>query len=298
MDRPPWGAVGARCGAGEGPKTNFIMYTSTPDEQLRADEALALRLQREIAVEMLAGGANARLGRGRGASSQRPRAPLGPEGTLNGPPNDDHEPESTAPLISPEARNASRRPPLPQPQPQGRGAGNLQGQGREVRMNVFRDLQHQHRGAAWCLILVYVPQIIAAVIVLTLHWDDSRVCDHITRVKWRVWAVGAVVRWILYLPTVFLLSLNVLRPDSNGARYLTNFRGILDAIGMIWFLLGNMWLFGEDQGGDGDHSECTNPARSPVYLLCLSMLIINYLHICLPVSQSPCAASVGPLALS
>lgn len=37
-----------------------------------------------------------------------------------------------------------------------------------------------------------------------------------------------------------------------------------------------MWLFGDDDSG------CENPTRSPIYILCISMLIINYIQICLP----------------
>lgn len=37
-----------------------------------------------------------------------------------------------------------------------------------------------------------------------------------------------------------------------------------------------MWLFGDDD------NSCSHPGHSPVYNLCLSMLIINYVQICLP----------------
>jgi hypothetical protein len=43
--------------------------------------------------------------------------------------------------------------------------------------------------------------------------------------------------------------------------------------GLIWFVVGNMWLFGDDE------NSCKHPERSPVYSLCISMLIINYIQV-------------------
>jgi E3 ubiquitin-protein ligase RNF38/44 len=56
----------------------------------------------------------------------------------------------------------------------------------------------------------------------------------------------------------------------------TNIRNIIDALGLIWFVVGNMWLFGDDD------NSCRHPEKSPIYGLCISMLIINYIQICLP----------------
>lgn len=57
---------------------------------------------------------------------------------------------------------------------------------------------------------------------------------------------------------------------------LINLRNTIDVFGLIWFVVGNMWLFGDD------NNSCRHPEKSPIYDLCLSMLIINYIHICLP----------------
>jgi hypothetical protein len=64
------------------------------------------------------------------------------------------------------------------------------------------------------------------------------------------------------------------RPDYQARA--VNIRNSLEAFGLIWFVVGNMWLFGDDD------NSCRNPQHSPVYNLCLAMLIINYIQICLP----------------
>ena len=37
-----------------------------------------------------------------------------------------------------------------------------------------------------------------------------------------------------------------------------------------------MWLFGDDD------NSCRNPTHSPIYNLCVSMIVLNYIQICLP----------------
>ena len=54
-------------------------------------------------------------------------------------------------------------------------------------------------------------------------------------------------------------------------------RNIIDAMGLVWFIIGNLWLFGDDED-----TLCEHPKNSPIYQLCVSMVIINYLQICLP----------------
>jgi E3 ubiquitin-protein ligase RNF38/44 len=62
----------------------------------------------------------------------------------------------------------------------------------------------------------------------------------------------------------------------NESALVTNLKNMIDAFGLIWFITGNMWLFADDDLG------CRHPERSPVYKLCMSLLIINYIQICLP----------------
>ena len=61
-------------------------------------------------------------------------------------------------------------------------------------------------------------------------------------------------------------------------KLLQSTRTFVEAAGLVWFLVGNMWLFGDDS----DTGVCKHAARSPIYVLCLSMVIISYIQICLP----------------
>ena len=153
-------------------------------------------------------------------------------------------------------------------------------------------------------------QIIAAVCVLVVHWNDDKVCDPVHRLKWRVWATVGAARLLLHLVSIFGLvkgERSGLPRDSPIMKLFQSTRNFVEAYvlpvlpdpatdrsftrgarlarpnraGLVWFLVGNMWLFGDD-----DSNLCKHAARSPIYVLCLSMVLINYIQICLPVSYS------------
>jgi hypothetical protein len=50
-----------------------------------------------------------------------------------------------------------------------------------------------------CLIFsVNTPQIIAAMVVLSMHWNDPDVCDHSHTEQWKWWAALAALRMFAY----------------------------------------------------------------------------------------------------
>lgn len=57
---------------------------------------------------------------------------------------------------------------------------------------------------------------------------------------------------------------------------MKSIRNTIDVFGLIWFVVGNMWLFGDDD------VICHHPERSPIYNLCVSLLVLNYVQICFP----------------
>jgi hypothetical protein len=136
-----------------------------------------------------------------------------------------------------------------------------------------------NRATVFAIIAVNFPQILAAAIVLSLHWRDPiQVCDTAHETKWRVWATFAAARMAVYSMVVLLMYIFKIFLD-NRPRLLVqinSFRNMIDALGLIWFVVGNMWLFGDDD------NSCKHPEKSPIYGLCMSMLIINYIQICLP----------------
>jgi len=134
--------------------------------------------------------------------------------------------------------------------------------------------------ATICIIFIFhAPQILATAILLAQNWSDSSVCDEDHRKKWRLWSLLSAIRMFLYTLIVIMMYLYRTYLESHAIALVraTNFRNIVDALGLIWFVIGNMWLF-----GDESTSNCSNPTRSPVYQLCVAMLVLNYIQICLP----------------
>eukprot|EP01031_Cornospumella_fuschlensis_P037631 gene37631-45715_t len=93
-----------------------------------------------------------------------------------------------------------------------------------------------------------IPQIIAGIIVLYLYWDIDRTCDSEHNYR------------------------NYLQEHPERYQKLVSLRNTIEAFALIWFVVGNMWLFGEDD------DSCTHPHNSHIYNLCFSYLIIMYLQ--------------------
>mmetsp|Transcript_28105 Transcript_28105/g.26961 ORF Transcript_28105/g.26961 Transcript_28105/m.26961 type:complete len:382 (+) Transcript_28105:185-1330(+) len=134
------------------------------------------------------------------------------------------------------------------------------------------------RATVCAILTVNTPQIIAAIIVLSMHWDDPNVCDKDHTIRWKYWAAMSAFRMFWYSLIVFINHFlkSWLEARPNEQAIMINIKNLVDAFGLIWFIVGNMWLFGDDELG------CRHPERSPVYNLCVAMLIINYIQICLP----------------
>lgn len=134
------------------------------------------------------------------------------------------------------------------------------------------------RGTLSLVLITNIPQIVATIIVLALHWDDNVVCDAPHRTRWRTWAVLTAFR--MAASTAVAIYMHTFKEwlDANPVQLskANSFKNSADAFALIWFIVGNMWLFGDDD------QSCTNPMQSPVYNLCLSMLVIVYVQICAP----------------
>lgn len=143
------------------------------------------------------------------------------------------------------------------------------------------------RATIIALLVVNTPQIVATIIILSYHWNDTDVCTQEVRNKWNWWSLISAFRMLVY--TVVVVVMHFCRPwiETNGHMLqATNVRNIVDAAGLVWFLVGNVWLFG-DSG-----VSCSNPNTSAVYNLCLTMLIVNYVQICLPCIIALCMIPV------
>lgn len=76
---------------------------------------------------------------------------------------------------------------------------------RNVRFNIMDDGvrgMNLSRLGLLLLMMVNLPLIAAGIVVLTLHWGDTDVCDSRHREKWRWWALLSVVRMVLITPVI------------------------------------------------------------------------------------------------
>ena len=141
-------------------------------------------------------------------------------------------------------------------------------------------LQMTHSIQLYSMLFCYVPQIIAALIILPLKWNEGTYCGE-RSVRWRVWALMSAMRMLLYCSIVIYIRAHterLRRHDLAQLEKLISSRKIVDALGIIWFVVGNIWLFAADENG----STCFHPTRDPVYILSVTMLIVSYVQLLFP----------------
>ena len=54
------------------------------------------------------------------------------------------------------------------------------------------------RGNVIAVLIVNLPQILASIIVLSIHWWDKPVCDEAHEMKWKIWGSISAIRMALY----------------------------------------------------------------------------------------------------
>ena len=96
-------------------------------------------------------------------------------------------------------------------------------------------------------VVVSVPQIIAAAVILPLEpYTGGSVCSGADHARWRWWAAISAVR--MCFATVVVLKRRRLELASDMPRRarlaritsLNTMRNALDAVNLIWFVIGNM----------------------------------------------------------
>ena len=141
------------------------------------------------------------------------------------------------------------------------------------------------RGNMIIVLIINIPQIIAAIIVLSIFSSDINApCDESYTNKWKVWSSLSAMRMILYTIAVVVIYRYKTYFEEHPEQYehITSFRNTVDGMGLVWFIIGNLWIFGDDNNNNSNGPPCNNPEKSPIYNLCMSMLIITYIQICLP----------------
>jgi hypothetical protein len=140
----------------------------------------------------------------------------------------------------------------------------------EVRMNALRAITEDRSEDKFALrasLFMGIPVVVATAVVLSLFPDEQ--CDTPLRVWCVVEAARFVFNIVFYSGTVLLNP----GPASQTRAYQ---RAIQHAEGMftiVWFMLGNVWLFGS--------GTCLDTAPN-LYRLELSLLVLGYLSLFFP----------------
>jgi len=105
------------------------------------------------------------------------------------------------------------------------------------------------RATVCAILTVNTPQILAAAIVLSVHWNDPLVCDEAHTMRWKYWSLFSATRMFAYSFIVVVMHIfkSWLDERPRWLQYSLSCRNIIDALGLIWFVVGNMWLFGDDE---------------------------------------------------
>ena len=135
------------------------------------------------------------------------------------------------------------------------------------------------------MVTVNIPQILAVLIILTQAWEGTLQshCDKDHIMRWVLWVALSAARMGIHSAVVLTMTFAKEWVEARP-RILANCisaKNATDLFQLIWFVVGNMWLFGDDSTEEALNA-CPHPGRSPLYRLAVAMLIINYIQICLP----------------
>eukprot|EP00611_Tribonema_gayanum_P011131 TRINITY_DN2128_c1_g1_i1.p2 TRINITY_DN2128_c1_g1~~TRINITY_DN2128_c1_g1_i1.p2 ORF type:complete len:363 (+),score=125.60 TRINITY_DN2128_c1_g1_i1:1726-2814(+) len=165
-----------------------------------------------------------------------------------------------------------------QPLPQGGAGGGNAAVARQVEINILGEGVQGITTTRYLMILtaiVNIPQIIGGAFVLAAHWRDDAACDAEHRARWRVWSVLELAI-IAGHTAIRAATWRAGEARADVSHALATAKNALEALGLIWFVAGNLWLFGgQDEG-------CEDASASAIYQLCLVLIVVLYVQICLP----------------
>ena len=153
------------------------------------------------------------------------------------------------------------------------------------------------RFSVYTIVVVNVPQVIIAFVMLPMYWNEPAYCGEDSSARWRWWVLFSAIRMMLFTGSVAILYVfrDWLVTRQRLSIRLTSLRNVTDAIGLVWFVIGNMYVFkymlliSSCNGCIACRrwffsrgSSCAEAGQSPLYILGCLMLAFNYLQICLP----------------
>ena len=94
------------------------------------------------------------------------------------------------------------------------------------------------------ILVVNLPQILASIIVLSMYWDIN-ICTDGQDLKWKIWATLSTLRMSLYTAIIVVMFYwkDYFEARPQSLMQITSYRNILDAMGLVWFIIGVYPLF-------------------------------------------------------
>jgi hypothetical protein len=81
------------------------------------------------------------------------------------------------------------------------------------------------------ILIINLPQIVAAVIILSLYWSNSTTCTE----TWNWWSLISAIRMSLYsIIVVIMYSMRLQIHTQRMGRYLQTTRKYLDMFALVW----------------------------------------------------------------
>lgn len=159
-------------------------------------------------------------------------------------------------------------------------AGSRNGAENDVRMNVLRTGHEQTAPTTnvkfyvYAVVITNIPQLVAAIVVLSLSLNKGESCSEAPLDLW------VIVQCIRLAATVYLAlclrreNLRDAAMNSEYARWLGRVKTPIDNLGLVWLVMGNIWLF---------NAEETCDESAPMLVsLCTGMIYIGFIAIFLP----------------
>jgi len=139
-----------------------------------------------------------------------------------------------------------------------------------LRRNMFGGLNSPAKMAFACSMFIYVSQLISTVVILSIVWHQS--CD----ANLQLWLIGFIIGTAIYIPMAYYDYKHPLIGDDQlypNARVFQTLKTFFEIIVLMWFVLGNSYVFGS--------STCQDTA--PVlYRLSLAWIITGYIRLGFP----------------
>jgi hypothetical protein len=124
----------------------------------------------------------------------------------------------------------------------GEGGGAGQHAENPTVLNARLDELAGVRLSVYTICLTNTPQVLVACLMLPGYWNEPAYCDEASNQRWKWWVLLSALRMTVFTASVAILYIYRDWLNTRQVYYqrLMNIRNITDAMGLVWFVIGNM----------------------------------------------------------